>query len=41
MQHDPMDPNFDDEALKPDGWMWVRGVDYVADWRSAVALRRS
>ncbi|WP_406219751.1 hypothetical protein [Streptomyces decoyicus] len=36
MQHDPMDPNFDDEALEPDGWMWVRGVDYVAGWRSAV-----
>ncbi|WP_078866087.1 hypothetical protein [Streptomyces sp. NRRL S-1448] len=30
-----MDPNFDDEALEPDGWMWVRGVDYVAGWRSA------
>ncbi|MFC9882567.1 hypothetical protein ACFVJW_23725 [Streptomyces libani] len=37
MQHDPMDPNFDGEALEPDGWMWVRGVDYyVAGWRSAV-----
>ncbi|GAA5614334.1 hypothetical protein CP981_24740 [Streptomyces platensis] len=36
MQHDPMDPNFNDEALEPDGWMWVRGVDYVAGWRSAV-----
>ncbi|MFF8900053.1 hypothetical protein ACF082_21570 [Streptomyces lydicus] len=36
MQHDPMDPNFDDEAPEPDGWMWVRGVDYVAGWRSAV-----
>ncbi len=35
MQHDPMDPNFDGEALEPDGWMWVRGVDYVAGWRSA------
>ncbi|MFG2491506.1 hypothetical protein ACGFSD_10655 [Streptomyces caniferus] len=35
MQHDPMDPNFNDEALEPDGWMWVRGVDYVAGWRSA------
>ncbi|MEU6327431.1 hypothetical protein ABZ851_09115 [Streptomyces sp. NPDC047049] len=31
-----MDPNFDGEALEPDGWMWVRGVDYVAGWRSAV-----
>ncbi|MCF3145776.1 hypothetical protein [Streptomyces platensis] len=31
-----MDPNFDDEALEPDGWMWVRGVDYVAGWRNAV-----
>ncbi|MFI1155871.1 hypothetical protein [Streptomyces sioyaensis] len=31
-----MDPNFDEEALEPDGWMWVRGVDYVAGWRSAV-----
>ncbi|MFJ5797420.1 hypothetical protein [Streptomyces decoyicus] len=30
-----MDPNFDDEALEPDSWMWVRGVDYVAGWRSA------
>lgn len=36
MQHDPMDPNFNDEALEPDGWMWVRGVDYVAGWRIAV-----
>lgn len=36
MQHDPMDPNFDDEALEPDGWVWVRGVDYVAGWRNAV-----
>ncbi|MGW9429194.1 hypothetical protein ACWHA1_14700 [Streptomyces decoyicus] len=36
MQHDPMDPNFNDEALEPDGWMWVRGVDYVAGWQSAV-----
>ncbi|MFF8784054.1 hypothetical protein [Streptomyces sp. NPDC015125] len=35
MQHDPKDPNFDDEALEPDGWVWVRGVDYVAGWRSA------
>lgn len=31
-----MDPNFDDEAPEPDGWMWVRGVDYVAGWRGAV-----
>ncbi|WDT57261.1 hypothetical protein [Streptomyces sp. G7(2002)] len=31
-----MDPNFDGEALEPDGWMWVRGVDYVAGWRSPV-----
>ncbi|MFG2829137.1 hypothetical protein ACGFWI_17010 [Streptomyces sp. NPDC048434] len=31
-----MDPNFDDEAPEPDGWMWVRDVDYVAGWRSAV-----
>ncbi|MFE1765780.1 hypothetical protein ACFW81_16400 [Streptomyces angustmyceticus] len=31
-----MDPNLDDEAPEPDGWLWVRGVDYVAGWRSAV-----
>ncbi|MGW3012674.1 hypothetical protein ACWC9R_28095 [Streptomyces sp. NPDC001219] len=31
-----MDPNFDDEALEPDGWVWVRCVDYVAGWRSAM-----
>ncbi|MCX4818981.1 hypothetical protein OG883_03485 [Streptomyces sp. NBC_01142] len=30
-----MDPDFDGEALEPDGWIWVRGVDYVAGWRSA------
>jgi hypothetical protein len=35
VQHDPMGPDFDSEALDPDGWMWARGVDYVAGWRSA------
>ncbi|MEU4682343.1 hypothetical protein [Streptomyces xinghaiensis] len=35
MQHDPMDPDFSSEGLDPDGWVWVRGVDYVAGWRSA------
>ncbi|MFI1950683.1 hypothetical protein ACH437_02285 [Streptomyces xinghaiensis] len=35
VQHDPMNPDFSSEGLDPDGWVWVRGVDYVAGWRSA------
>ncbi|MCC9739721.1 hypothetical protein [Streptomyces sp. MNU89] len=30
-----MDPDFSGEGLDPDGWVWVRSVDYVAGWRSA------
>ena len=36
VQHDPMDPGVDGEALEPDGCIWVRGVDYVAGWRNSV-----
>ncbi|WP_329019153.1 hypothetical protein [Streptomyces sp. NBC_00690] len=36
MQHEPIDPGFDGNGgLDPDGWVWVRGVDYLAGWRSA------
>lgn len=35
MQHDPIGPASESGELDPDGWLWVRGVDYVAGWRDA------
>ncbi|URN13066.1 hypothetical protein LUW77_20375 [Streptomyces radiopugnans] len=35
MQHDPIGPASESGELDPDGWLWVRGVDYVAGWQDA------
>jgi hypothetical protein len=35
VQHDPIGPASESGELDPDGWLWVRGVDYVAGWRDA------